>query len=342
MLVMSVGCACAEKASAQPVNPIEGVDFYKLQTDAGARASIFKDIDEFWGPNTPRLLNGVYNLLTVGATDAPLCCLGGPYRGPAAYFEHIYNGAAKDNHRSRYTPETDPKHFQNYTGHAISLVWPQEGSSWDVQCRSRYTLHNDGIGMNFHVTFPNTKDAVRDIAPHDWIAFMHASYTVSMELDRSIRFIGKRGRRRTSRLQWIDFGKDNEAGAIGYLGTRNPDWDSGADVFNVRQKKGVHFWLPMYYSTVIPAEESEEMLYAMFFNKARNIRFAIHGTGGGQIGSPVAYDWQLIVRNPKPGKTYGYKAFLLYEPVPESITTQRQLDRYVLLRWAMWRISLRQ
>ena len=62
----------------------------------------------------------------------------------------------------------------------------------------------------------------------------------------------------------------------------------------------------------------DAMVYIMMFDQREPIRFAMWNffrTADGQADphSP-AWDWQYVIRNPEIGKTYGYRARVVFKP----------------------------
>ncbi|MCP4643137.1 MAG: hypothetical protein GY851_22005, partial [bacterium] len=67
-----------------------------------------------------------------------------------------------------------------------------------------------------------------------------------------------------------------------------------------------------------PETEDDTLAYVMMFDQAEPIRFAMWNFNKTADGQPdtrsPAWDWQYVIRDPRPGTTYGYRARLCVVP----------------------------
>jgi len=117
LIAAAIGLALAQNV------PVEGMHYVPLATEV-SRAKLFSGIEDFHGPGTGKLVNGIYQLETVDASVPPDGGSGG--MSAVAYFEHIFNGSVRDVYRSRYTPDSDAKELKRIDENSGALIWPNE------------------------------------------------------------------------------------------------------------------------------------------------------------------------------------------------------------------------
>ena len=246
-------------------------------------------------------------------------------------FEHIFNGVAADSERSKSTPRKDPCSLTVHSETSASLHWPAEGSAWDMECDLRYALSDDNaIDLEFKVT------PTADHFGQGFVAMMWASY-MNHTRDRAIHFYGMNA----GEEGWVTFGEDTEdgfeTGTVACHGVPRLPYEEGADTLNLTENPAKTFLLPFYYGLVDGdgdyATEDDTMAYIMMFDERESVRFAMwnfisNAAGDADTHSP-AWDWQFVVRNPEVGKTYGYRARLVYKPF---VSAEDVREEY--LRWS--------
>jgi len=167
---------------------------------------------------------------------------------------------------------------------------------------------------------------------------MWASY-MNHTRDRRIHFYGTEN----GQEGWVSFGGDTDAapgfetGTIAFQGVSDLPFEDGAKTLNVIESKSKKFLKPFYYGLVDGDGDSitteDTMAYVMMFDQKEPIRFAlwnfIKNTSGEFDPHSPAWDWQYVIRDPKPGMTYTYRARMLYIPFTtrENILTEYE-------RWA--------
>jgi len=235
-------------------------------------------------------------------------------------FEHVFNGVLADDYRSGSTPRNDPCHILVHSASSASLVWPAEGSSWGLACEMRFALSGANcVDIDFTIT-PTRPDIIHHQFHPPYVAMMWASY-LELARDRSIHFYGTDGKNKG----WMALGQEScgafEQGAISCYGVPPLPWECNANAANLGQHFSKKFLSPFYYGLVDgdgdPATADDTMVFIMMFDQRQPIRFAMWNFFPGADGKAdphrPAWDWQFIVRNPRVGKTYGYKARLVYK-----------------------------
>jgi len=245
-------------------------------------------------------------------------------------FEHIFNGVAGDRDRSLFTPRKDPCDLQVLGENTASLHWPAEGSSWGLECRMRYTLSGENaLDLAFEVT-PGAEHFGKG-----YVAMMWASY-MSHTRGRQIHFYGTDA----GREGWVAFGEDTgdsfETGTVSCHGVAALPYDAGAQTLNILEHPIKKFLLPFYYGLVDgdgkPETADDTMAYIMMFNQSEAIRFAMWNFIQDPAGHPdprsPAWDWQFVIRAPVVGRTYGYKARLVYKPFVSEEDVREEYERW--------------
>ncbi|NUM55032.1 MAG: cellulase family glycosylhydrolase [Candidatus Hydrogenedentes bacterium] len=253
--------------------------------------------------------------------------------GTGLYFEHIFNGTAKDAAISMFTPNNDEHSVVRIDAATAVMKHPADASAWGVESEMRYTLNGGAVDMEFRAT------PTRDQFPLGYCAFMWASY-MNHTRDRRIYFYGLNG----DTKGWLSFGDDTsatpegfETGTIACKGVPDLPYEEGAKTLNVLENPTKKFILPFYYGLVDGdgdmTTSDDTMAYVMMFDQRETMRFAlwnfIKNASGKQDTHSPAWDWQFVIRNPEVGKTYGYKARVLYIPF-----TSREDIRAEYERWA--------
>lgn len=256
------------------------------------------------------------------------------YRDDATglYFEHIFNGTGKDEAISMFSPNHDPHSVVRIDASTAVMKHPASGSSWGIESEMRYTLNGDAVDMEFHAT------PTRDQFPLGYCAFMWASY-MNHTRDRRIYFQGWDG----DREGWIAFGEDTDATPEGFeTGTISlktmPDlpYEQGAKTLNVIENPTKKFALPFYYGLVDGDGDytttDDTMAYVMMFDRCQSIRFALWNFIKNSSGKPdthsPAWDWQFVIHKPEAGKTYGYRARMLYTPFTSRDDIEAEYGRW--------------
>ena len=150
---------------------------------------------------------------------------------------------------------------------------------------------------------------------------MWASY-MNRTLDRKIHFWGKEG----GRTGWVEFGegkgKDFEVGTVSHAAVANLPSEKGAKTLNLIEHPGKKFITPFYYGLVDGDHDlkttNDRLLYLVLFDQTEPIRFAMWNFIKNKAGNPdthsPAWDWQYVIRDPKVGKSYGYRARVVVKP----------------------------
>lgn len=242
------------------------------------------------------------------------------YRDDATglYFEHIFNGTAKDAEISMFTPNKDAHSVVRVDESIAVMKHPASTSVWGIESEMQYTLNGDAVDMEFRAT------PTRDQFPLGYCAFMWASY-MNHTRDRRIHFYGMNG----DTEGWLAFGEDTtatpegfETGTVSFKGVPDLKYEEGAKTLNVIENPSKKFIFPFYYGLVDGDGDAtttdDTMAYVMMFDQTEPMRFALWNFIQNSEGKPdthsPAWDWQFVIRNPEVGKMYGYRARMLYMP----------------------------
>ena len=243
-------------------------------------------------------------------------------------FEHVFNGTAADKDRCMFTPRKDPCELMTHSMQRASLHWPKDHSSWDMSCAMTYTLAAPNA---IDITFEATPYAA--LFPMGYVAFMWASY-MNRTRERRIHFIG----RDAEREGWISFGDDLndsfETGTVSFFGLPGLPYEEGAQTLNTIEHPTKKFLKPLYYGLLDgdndPATRDDTLVYIVMFDQTESIRFALWNFIKDASGQPdphsPAWDWQYVVRNPQPGKTYGYRARVIIKPFVSREDVEREYE----------------
>lgn len=226
-------------------------------------------------------------------------------------FEHVFNGVRADFDRSMFTPRKDTCILIGHDSTSATLYWPADESAWDMECRMTYTLAGDNaLDIGFEAT-PRS-----DQYPLGYVAFMWASY-MNRTRNRRIHFVGRDG---DGPEEWITFGDDAgdgfETGTVAYAGADPLPYENESRTLNIIEHPTKRFTKPFYYGLLDGDNDlttlNDTLAYIMMFDQSESIRFAewnfIKDDDGNADPHSPAWDWQFVVRNPKPGTTYRYRA----------------------------------
>ncbi|MBM3290785.1 MAG: glycoside hydrolase family 5 protein, partial [Candidatus Hydrogenedentes bacterium] len=195
--------------------------------------------------------------------------------GTGLYFEHIFNGTAKDADLSMFTPNKDKHSVVRIDDRTAVMKHPAATSSWGIESEMRYTLDGDAIDIEFRAM------PTRDRFPLGYAAFMWASY-MGHTRDRRIYFYGTNH----GAEGWQSFGDDTsakpegfETGTVSFHGVPDLKFEDGAKTLNVIEDPAKKFLLPFYYGLVDgdgdAATTDDTMAYVMMFDQKEPIRFAL-------------------------------------------------------------------
>jgi len=252
--------------------------------------------------------------------------------GTGLYFEHIFNGTAKDAEISMFTPNKDMHSVVRIDDSTSGMTHPASTSAWRIESEMHYTLNGDAVDMEFRAT------PTRDQFPLGYCAFMWASY-MNHTRDRRIYFCGMNG----DTEGWLAFGEDTaatpegfETGTVSFKGVPDLKYEEAAKTLNVLENPTKKFILPFYYGLVDgdgdASTTDDTMAYVMMFDQTEPIRFALwnfikNSEGEADTHSP-AWDWQYVIRNPEVGKTYGYRARVLYIPFTSREDIKAEYEKW--------------
>lgn len=245
-------------------------------------------------------------------------------------FEHIFNGTAKDKDLAMFTPRKDRCRLEVHDRQSLSLHWEARDSAWAMDCSMRYTLRENGVDMAFSAT---PRD---DRFPLGFAALMWASY-MGRTRERPIHFYGTEN----GREQWVSFGEDAgddfEKGTVAYAGVDPLPFEEGAQILNLVESTTKRFLLPFYYG-VIDCDgdlgtSEDARLYVMMFDQREPIRFALWNFIQDEAKQPdphsPAWDWQYVIRQPRVGQTYGYRARMEVLPLTEAELLKREYESWL-------------
>lgn len=246
-------------------------------------------------------------------------------------FEHIFNGAKDQHDISMFTPRRDPCHLKKEGKARYSIRWPAQGSQWGMEARMVYDLSGEGqVDMVFDCT------PTMDLYPQGYAAMMWASY-MNRTIDRRIHFWGKDG----LRTGWVAFGegsgKEIEVGTVAHVSSPRLPYEEGAQTLNLIEDRGKKFILPFYYGLVDGDHDlkttHDRLLYMVLFDQTDSIRFAMWNFIRDAKGNPdthsPAWDWQYVIRDPKVGKQYGYRARVVVKPYQGKKQIWREYRQWI-------------
>jgi hypothetical protein len=249
-------------------------------------------------------------------------------------FEHVFNGTAADKDLCMFTPRKDRCELVRHSIRRVSLHWPEDRSSWQMNAE-----------MTYAVAAPNALDLTFKVTPHarrfplGYCAFMWASY-MNCTRERRIHFVG----RDAGHEGWISFGDDLEngfeTGTVSFFGVPDLPYEEGAQTLNLVEHPAKKFLKPFYYGLIDGdndlATRDDTLAYIMMFDQTESIRFALWNFITDSSGKPnphsPAWDWQYVIRHPEPGKAYTYRARVVIKPFLGPEDVEREYET--------WRASL--
>ncbi|MGE3822265.1 MAG: hypothetical protein AB7I30_22855, partial [Isosphaeraceae bacterium] len=227
-----------------------------------------------------------------------------------------FNGAREQREISMFTPRRDPCRLRKVGERRYELHWPREGSSWGVDARMVYDLSKeDQVDLVFECAPSRALDS------QGFMAMMWASY-MNRAIDRRIHFWGTDG----ASTGWIAFGegtgKDFEVGTVAHATAPNLPYERGSQTLNLIEHPRKKFVTPFYYGVLDGDHDlgttDDKLLYLVLFDQTAPIRFAMWNFFKDEAGDPdthsPAWDWQYVIRNPKVGERYGYRARVVVKP----------------------------
>jgi hypothetical protein len=231
-------------------------------------------------------------------------------------FEHIFNGAKAQHAISMFTPSKDECQLRHLGGQRYAIHWPSKDSAWGIEAEMVYDLSVENqVDLHFECC-PTV-----NLFPQGFVAMMWASY-MNRAVDRRIHFWGSEG----DRTGWLAFGEGQgnqiETGTVSHALVDDLPFEEGAQTLNLIEHPRKKFLLPFYYGLLDGDQTLETrddpILYLVLFDQTESIRFAMwnfyqNAQGKADTHSP-AWDWQYVIRNPKVGQRYGYRARILVEP----------------------------
>ncbi|MBM3855378.1 MAG: hypothetical protein FJ399_19860 [Verrucomicrobia bacterium] len=244
-------------------------------------------------------------------------------------FEHVFNGAAADKGMSMFTPRKDFCELLPRSDGAVTLRWPAERSSWNLDCAMTFSFADDAIDLAFEVT-PRTSRF-----PLGYVAFMWASY-LNRTRERCIHFIGRDG----ARTGWMTFGGDLadgfEKGTVSFDGVPDLPYEKEAQTLNLIEHPTRKFTKPFYCGLIDGdndlATSDDTLAYIMMFDRSAPIRFAVWNFIKDSRGNPdphsPAWDWQFVIRDPQPGATYRYRARVVIKPFVSLEDVEAEYEKW--------------
>lgn len=231
-------------------------------------------------------------------------------------FEHVFNGAKAQHGISMFTPREDVCHLKKLSPNRYELRWPAEESQWGIEARMEYDFSvKNQVDLYFECT-PTKK-----LFSQEFVAMMWASY-MKAAMDRKIHFWG----RMNEKVGWVRFGegegKKIEVGTIAHFGSAGLPHEPGAQTLNLFTNSSKRFIAPFYYG-ILDGDQNFEtkddpLLFLVLFDQTDSIRFAMWNFFLNEQGNPdthsPAWDWQFIIRNPRIGERYRYRARVVVKP----------------------------
>ncbi|MBN2308339.1 MAG: cellulase family glycosylhydrolase [Candidatus Hydrogenedentes bacterium] len=240
-------------------------------------------------------------------------------------FEHVFTGAAADKGRAMFTPRRDACTLIRHGDASASLHWPGAGSAWGLDCEMAYAFAaEDAIDLVFRAV-PGEETAGKHYLVMMWASYMNHTR------ERMIHFYGVDG----DTEGWQSFGEPAphgfETGAVRCRGAAPLPFEPGAEALNLTAHPTKAFTLPFFYGLVDGDGDIETgddtMAYVMMFDCEEPIRFALWNYTQNAAGEPdphsPAWDWQFVIQQPEPGKTYRYRARILYRPFTTAETLKQ-------------------
>jgi hypothetical protein len=137
----------------------------------------------------------------------------------------------------------------------------------------------------------------------------------------------------------MSFGADRPGGVIPAIGAADLQWDAADFGLNLATHPTLRFELPLYYGLLDgdgDFETTEDtMAYVLMFDRTEPIRLAMWNCALGEGRTDPrrpAWDWQFVIRQPRCGEWYGYRARVEYFPFADPAD--------ILRRYRVWRSGL--
>ena len=248
-------------------------------------------------------------------TDYPNSSLYGPDK-VGLNFEHIFNGMAKDHDPSFFTPRGDRNELVIHSENSASIRFAPEDCTWGMGSTMTYTLREPHyVDLTFRCT-PTADRFDKGYAAMMWASYMNCTRS------REIHFLGREG----DREGWVTFGNmvngEPEVGTVAYVDTKPLPYEEKSRTLNVIEHPTKKFVEPFYYGLVDGDNdlktEDDTLVYIMMFDQTAPIRFAMWNFIKNAERKPdthsPAWDWQYVIRDPKMGQTYGYRARVVIKP----------------------------
>lgn len=161
---------------------------------------------------------------------------------------------------------------------------------------------------------------------HGYAGFFFASY-IQAPRDKRITFRGRdKGQ---AEVRWIEAASSahgSESTHVAHAGDRPLFFAPNFNATLANHFSGFEYEEPFYFGRF------HDMALAFFFDSSEIIRFSQSPTGGGEANP--AWDFQYLIPDPVPGRTYSFRARLVYKPYQsaedigeEYLTWKAKLDR---------------
>jgi hypothetical protein len=277
-----------------------------IALEAGDLKATFAD-NEAYGEHHRNRYNGISEL---GHKEAPENLYVPLYAG--FNLEHFFGG---DYLEELFEPREHPMILSQIDDRSVRLYQPPPPRS-KVESTTLFTL-----------VPPHAIDVSVEIVFHDLSQFRHgyaglfwASYIHEPE-DKRIHFWGIDPE--NPEPHWISSYSDKHGVKGSHLYIADSFMTYFAPDFNtvLASDFSDHRWIESFYFG-----KSGKMVYALFFDREKGIRFSQSPTGGGD--NNPAWDHQFIVPNPEIGKTYGYRARLVYKPFVSAEDVREEYHRW--------------
>lgn len=158
------------------------------------------------------------------------------------------------------------------------------------------------IDVTFECIFHNTA-----FFSHDYAGLFWASY-IDHPPDRKIYFRG-RSEKQSDSTAWIAAWSDKHGDSSTHRGVNDDNDFYLADNFNATLASNFSAYR---YSEPYFFGRYKDMVLAFLFDGRDVIRFSQSPNGGGQQNP--AWDFQYLIPSPEDGKTYSFKARMIYKP----------------------------
>jgi len=194
--------------------------------------------------------------------------------------------------------------------------WPFHAGSVPLDCSMRYAFSGrNAVDMAFEVT-PRGGEGIGAPLTFAWVCPVRGVCTPA------IHFPGVRD----GAEGWVAFGEsDSERGVVAGEGLSEKDREQAGAA------PGVCFSEPVYYGLVDgdqnDATDGDMTAFILMFDHPGDTRFVLRDSKNDS--RTVEWDWQWVVQNPEPGRTYSQRARLVYKPFQGADD--------VLAEYSVWR-----